>query len=350
MSPTRRWRLAALAGALLAAGPARADQAADSTRFVVLGHIRGGADGLNPRLGELLAEVRALRPAFVVLTGDIIWGDVMQPPTDPDRLRHQWEAVDSALSGLGVPVHRVPGNHDISDLASRDVWRERYGPIPAAVTERGLRLLLLSSAWIPGDGDTSASPHIRGVDLDAAQVAWLADELAQRPAAQPVFVFMHHLLWWQEPGGRWWTEVHPLLARAGVAAVFSGDYGPLKFSTLKRDGVRYYQSSIETPVALALLRNRISSRVLSSQFDNYLSVDVVGGQARVTVQTVGEESSGEFTPERHRAITAPGPEPEARPLWRRAWDLVGSPARLSALGGLALLAFGAGFLVGRRRR
>lgn len=318
----------------------------DSVRFVVLGHIRGNKDGLSPRLGELVAKVRTLHPAFAVLTGDIIWGDVHKPVADPASIEREWNAVDSALAALGIPIYRVPGNHDISDIPSRDVWLRRYGSLPNKVVIGDIRLLLLSSAWIPADGDTRHNPFIRGFEMDSTHIRWLGQELSGPDSSRHTFAFMHHLLWWQPDDGRWWKEVHPILAKGGVRAVFSGDYGPLKFSTMERDRVRYYQSSIENPVLLGILQNRMSSRLLSAQFDNFFEVVVGKDRADVRVHTLSEISSGEFTPQRFRAIQSGG---RTTPLRERIWGLIGTPPRLAALVGGVFAVFLAGFWVGRRR-
>ncbi|MFN0178753.1 MAG: metallophosphoesterase family protein [Gemmatimonadales bacterium] len=338
--------LAAAIGSELAAAQGRP---ADTVRFVVLGHIRGKAGELSPKLDELIAKIRPIRPAFAVLTGDIIWGDVHKRLAERASIEREWDAVDSALATLAIPLYRVPGNHDISDVPSRDVWYRRYGPLPNRAVVGDLRLLLLSSAWLPADGDTLHNPYIRGVDLDSAQVAWLARELAAPERYGHTFVFMHHLLWWEPPEGRWWREVHPLLAGGRVAAVFSGDYGPLKFSTMERDQVRYYQSSIEVPVDLTMLQDRVTSRILSAQFDNFFEVVVSKAGAEVRVHTLAEVSSGEFTPDRHRAVNTPRPGP-TEPIWRRIWQRIGTPPRLAALAlGVAAL-FLAGVWTGRRSR
>jgi hypothetical protein len=272
---------------------------------VVLGHIRGGQDyRLNPRLGEVLARTRALHPDFVVLTGDAIWGDYNHQPPRKDVVEDEWNATDSALQTLGIPVYRVPGNHDIADVQSRDIWWRRYGPVPRVVAVGRTRLVLLASTFIPPNGDTTHAKYIAGVDLDSAQLNWLRRTLADTGYAH-TFVFMHHLLWWEEAGGRWWREVHPLLAAAHVDGVFSGDYGPMKFSTMTRDGVRYWQCSIELQTPLDNLRRSVSSRTLSSQFDTFFEVRVDGDSASVIVHTADEVSSGDFTPERWRAIQEP---------------------------------------------
>jgi hypothetical protein len=157
---------------------------------------------------------------------------------------------------------------------------------------------------------------------------------------------MHHLLWWEPDTAEWWRQVHPLLAAARTAAVFSGDYGPMKFSTMERDGVRYLQTSIEDSVPVVMQRNRLPSRLLSSQFDNFLLVTVEGREVSVEVRTVAAVSSGQFSPERWRAINEDPPRPTR---WEQVWDLIGSPRRLMALALAVALVFGAGARWGRRR-
>ena len=157
---------------------------------------------------------------------------------------------------------------------------------------------------------------------------------------------MHHLLWWEPDDGRWWTEVHPLLARAGVKVVFTGDYGPLKFSTTERDEVPYFQSSIEHPVRLGMLQMNEPSRLLSAQFDNFLEVMVSAEDVDVRVHTIGEVSSGEFTPSRHRAIVQGSPQTS----WVCLKDFVGTPKRISALLAGFGFAFVTGWWLGARRR
>ena len=329
--------LATLAAPAAAQAPAAAPASAFS--FAVLGHVRGGRDGPNPKLAELLDNVRRLKPAFVVLTGDMIWGDIEHNPADTAWILREWTHLDSALATLGVPAYRVPGNHDINDLATRDIYLRRYGRPPASVTYGGTQLLLLSSAYIPPDSDKRKMPAIRTRALEPAQAAWLRTELA-KPAFAHRFVFMHHLLWWEPDSSSWWREVHPMLSAAKVDAVFSGDYGPMKFSTRTKDSVHYYQASMEGSPSIAMLRGNLAARTLSSQFDNFLEVRVDGATSNVVVHTIAETSSGFFTPQHYAEVTAPAP-PE--PLGRRVWAKVGNPKRLAMLLlGLGVV-FGAGW-------
>lgn len=299
------------------AGQASILDVAEPFSFAVLGHVRGTRDGtLYYQLDELVAEVRDAQPAFIVLTGDIIWGDVDVNPADRDRVTAEWEAIDDSLATIGVPVLRVPGNHDISDLVTRDIYVERYGHPRQSFDVGRTRFVFISSAWIPEDGDERKKRHIRGRNLDSAQVAFLRESLPGDGSYDQAIVFMHHTLWWQPDDGRWWQEVHPILAEGNVRALFSGDYGPVKYSHRLRDGVNYYQSGVAPDPGLEILRGHEWNRILAQQFDNWLLVTVDGPSVDVDVETIGETASGgHWSPDRWLAVyetTRRPPRPIAR--------------------------------------
>jgi hypothetical protein len=336
------------AGAVLAVLVLTAAQAPPNTetrlRFVVLGHLRGDANGeLLANLAEVVESVRREDPDLVFLCGDLIWGDIDGPsPTDPAIVRADWERLDAALLGLGAPTYRVPGNHDVCDVATRDVWRERYGPLPRAVTFGNSRFLLLNSSWWPEDDSRAKHPQdkVRGVALDASQIAFVRTELEHSSEVQHVFLFLHHLLWWED-GAPWWKRVAPLFQDRPVRAVFSGDYGPMKFAHLLRGDVHYLQTSVENKVSMPMLRGREASRMLSSQFDNYLVVDVDGPEVRYSVRAVGALSTGKFSPARYRDVFEYDKDTYGRKLLRR-WST--SDRLVVGLLQLSALAFAAGAL------
>ncbi len=317
-------------------------QTGQKLRFVVLGHLRGDKNGeLLSYLPEVVESVRREDPDLVFLCGDLIWGDVDNPgPADRAQTTADWERLDGALAGVGAPIYRVPGNHDICDLVTRDVWRERYGQLPRAITFGNTRFLLMNSAWWPEDGDLRKHPQesIRGVPLAAAQVAFVHAEMARSAEVEHVFVVMHHLLWWEDDA-RWWRTVAPEFTGHPVRAVFGGDYGPLKFSHLERAGVHYLQTSIENQVSTEMLRGREASRLLSTQLDNYMVVDVDGANVRYSVRAVGALTTGKFSPQRYREINEFDKHTYGRKLLSR-WN---TPDRLIV--GL-LQVFGLAFLAG----
>ena len=336
-----------LLAALPASKPAAAQSDSLSPRpftFAVIGHVRGKNDGkLNPKMGELLQRVGRVHPDFVVLTGDIVWGDIQSDRADTTEVRREWAEVDSAFATLGVPVHRVPGNHDISDIGTRDLFWSRYGKLPAVVERFGSRFILLSSAWIPADGDTSHQRIVRPSSLDPTQVAFLKAELERQGTWEHTFVVMHHMLYWSDTAS-WWRDIHPMLAQARVSAVFAGDYGPLKFSHLTRDSVEYLQASMEGIMTLQTLQNFEKSRVLSSQFDNFLVVRVSGPAMTTEVETLGEFSSPQFQPAFYDSMM-PRPKPSG---WRSQLAELATPRKLLIFGLLGITTLGVGVMLGKK--
>ena len=75
-------------------------------------------------------------PQFVCFLGDLIWGltDEHGPNHDGEALRDEWRVrltqEMKPLTDLGVPVFRIPGNHDTMTPVSEAVWREVYPEIP----------------------------------------------------------------------------------------------------------------------------------------------------------------------------------------------------------------------------
>jgi hypothetical protein len=287
--------------------------------FAVVGHLRGDANGEQlQNLDEVIDAVENARPDLVFLCGDLIWGDIESPKTDVTAIRADWDALDSKLARLSMPLHRVPGNHDVNDVATRNVWLERYGALPQSFEFHGAKFLLLNSIWWPDDGATEKHPqsYIRGKDLDPQQIEFVQRELRDRAADSHAFVFMHQMLWWDDDAA-WWRKVHPYLVAGHVESVFAGDYGPMKFSALERDGIEYIQTSIENRASLEMLRNRELTRILAAQFDNFVLVHVDGANVRYEVRTVGALTTGKFTPAHFRDVVEFDKDTFGRKLFKR---------------------------------
>jgi len=108
--------------------------AAEPTGFTFLqmsdSHIgfdkAGDPDALGT-LREAVAKVKAMpvKPSFIIHTGDITH---LSKPAEFDN-------ADKVFGETGVPIHWVPGEHDISTKrAARPIWK-RYGK---GVQGRGL--------------------------------------------------------------------------------------------------------------------------------------------------------------------------------------------------------------------
>jgi 3',5'-cyclic AMP phosphodiesterase CpdA len=314
--------------------------------FVVVGHTRGGpGNGVIPteRYDEMVEEFHRIAPDFVVLTGDLVYGDFEAPVVDAVAVQKDWEAVDAQFARLGCPVYRVPGNHDIWDATTRDIWIGRYGALQKSFEHEGSRFLLLNSCWTPAPGKNGVVPgrFIRGAQLEGEALQWVRDEIEASRGAQHVFVFMGHMLWWEDDAA-WWKDVHPLLAELPTRAVFAGDLGPWKFSHLERDRIDYVQTAVEfCGPPIVMQRNRESSRAIAEQLDTYAVVRVLGDGARIEIRTLGALTTGEFTPAKFREVH----EHDKGTIRRKVFSRMDTPEKLmSWLWKLGCLAFGAGVL------
>jgi len=153
-------------------------------------HLLGGGAALGGRfdveqnLRATLAAVErtGVRPDALVFTGDLT--DL----GEPDAYRRLREAVEPVAARLGAPVVWVAGNHDERAPMRAGLWdaAETAGtaadaPATGVWDLSGLRLIALDST-VPG---------WHHGDIDAQQLAWLADVLAE-PAPHGTMLALHH--------------------------------------------------------------------------------------------------------------------------------------------------------------
>ncbi len=129
-----------------------------------------------------VAAVNRLRPAFVVITGDLV-----NKPGDAAQIAEYRRIVGRI--DPAIPVYNVAGNHDVQNVptpASVQAYVSIFGPDRYAFRFRGLAGIVLNSSVIH-------SPD-RTPELLAAQDAWLRAELmrAKSDGSRHVVVFQHH--------------------------------------------------------------------------------------------------------------------------------------------------------------
>lgn len=211
---------------LLAAGVFRAG-AADDFEFVVIGDTRPRFESENFRVFErLLPEINAMKPAFVINVGDLIYGYGLL------RKEKQWDRYEQVIRGFTEPYYQLPGNHDTYSKEARRVYGRRFGKFYESFDHGDCHFVLL---------DTTEQE--KWGYLGPAQLAWLKTDLRETKAKM-VFVFTHFPLWETArvapPYHDFWTQtLHPLFRESRVRAVFGGhfhSYGP----TRDIDGIRYF--------------------------------------------------------------------------------------------------------------
>ena len=129
-----------------------------------------------------VASVNRLRPAFVVITGDLVNqpGDAAQI-AEYQRILHK---VNPA-----IPVYNVAGNHDIDNVptpARLAAYTNQFGPDHYTFRHGGFVGIVLDSIVIHSPQQTT--------NQLVAQEGWLRAELeqARQNRAQHIVIFAHH--------------------------------------------------------------------------------------------------------------------------------------------------------------
>lgn len=145
------------------------------------------------RLQRVRAMADSIRPAFVLLTGDLV-RDALRVPEEVAT--GYYDLLMAELARFTVPVYTVPGNHEkfgierASSLVSPShplygnrMYRSYLGPDYYSFSHGGVRFLGLNTVdyqdqWYNG--------HV-----DSLQVGWIARELSRAPSDEHVVAFSH---------------------------------------------------------------------------------------------------------------------------------------------------------------
>lgn len=171
----------------------------------------------------VIAAANRLRPAFMILTGDLV-----------NRSGHSAQ-TDEYFRLIGkldpsIPLYNVAGNHDVQNQptpASLGAYRKRFGPDYYTFRAGEMAAFVVNSQLIVGP------KHVP--DELAKQEAWLRRELARakQEGMRHLVVFQHHLMFVETPGEKDSYYALPLERRQryldlysefGVSHVFSGHY------------------------------------------------------------------------------------------------------------------------------
>jgi len=127
-----------------------------------------------------VASINRLKPAFVVITGDLV-----NKPGDSAQI----DEFHRIAAKITVPVYNVVGNHDIENVptpATIAAYTNAFGPDHYTFHHDGFVGIVLNSIIIHSPQQTTN--HL------AIQDAWLRAELerARAAGAQHIVVFQHH--------------------------------------------------------------------------------------------------------------------------------------------------------------
>ena len=151
------------------------------------------ADASVLRIRRLRALVDSIRPAFVIITGDLV-RDALRVGA-PEATGY-YELFQREIALFRRPVWTVPGNHEAfgierdksgvtasHPLYGRTMYRHYRGPDYYSFNADGVHFVGLNSVDID---DTRYYGHV-----DSAQLAWLERDLAVVSKTTPVVTFNH---------------------------------------------------------------------------------------------------------------------------------------------------------------
>ncbi len=171
----------------------------------------------------VIATVNRLRPAFLVIAGDLI-----NKPGDPAQTAEFWRIAKRL--NPAIPLYNVAGNHDVGNTptpASIATYTAAFGADHYSFRAGDVTGIVLNSSVI----DSSATTP----EAFTAQEQWLGAELAKARAThvRHLLIFQHHPWFLSKADEPDQYFNIPLLHRAryltlfhrfGVEALFSGHY------------------------------------------------------------------------------------------------------------------------------
>ena len=168
---------------------------------------------------QAIEEVNEITPAFVVITGDLVYG---ADTATVSEAREWYDAYSSVSSDFDIPAYNAPGNHDVVGIYCEEppstdpgyneqTYRDYFGPTYYSFDCGGYHCLVL-------DPNEFADGH-QFYRVPDYQLEWLQQDIAHREG-RPLLVFFH------EPTPSWEnrTEVLDLLGQHGTVAMFSGHW------------------------------------------------------------------------------------------------------------------------------
>ena len=211
--------------------------AGDRFTFTTIGDSRADMPIVQPQAyRDCIAEINRLnpQPAVVINVGDLILGYTEDDP-GLKLARQEWDEFDRVTRTIRAPVRLVAGNHDVWDVPSYNLYRQRYGKTYYSFNYANSHFVILNSEELDETGNIP-------VKIEGKQFEWLAADLAAHREMAHKFVFLHRPLWGSHRDmdtSGWNQKVHPLLAKYGVDIVFAGhDHQYVNYGI--KDSVQYY--------------------------------------------------------------------------------------------------------------
>ena len=149
--------------------------------FVVFGDNRPASPDLPlpDVFRQIVGEVRRLHPAFVITTGDLIYGSVK----DQALVQKEYDEAMPLVRQVGVPIYFATGNHEMRGVpANQALYRRNVSDRLYYSFNYG------NSHFVVLDTDLVGQEH----KVAGTQLAWFTRDLARvQGRVRHIFVFEH---------------------------------------------------------------------------------------------------------------------------------------------------------------
>ncbi len=189
-------------------------------RFAVIGD-RTGTHVVGV-YGQIAREIQRLKPDLVLSVGDLIEGYT----DDRAVVEKQWLDYKNLIELLTMPIHFAPGNHDIWNPMSLQLYKRFIGEPYYSFDVGDAHFIVL---------DTSRS--LAFDDFPENQIEWLKDDLKEHQDASHAFVILHVPYWIDTIAKGESNSLHDIFVEYGIDAVFTGHHH--EYFSGAYDGILY---------------------------------------------------------------------------------------------------------------
>lgn len=139
-------------------------------------------------LARMVSQINRLRPAFVLVTGDM---------TDNSTNQAQISAYKKMISRIrsDIPVRHLPGNHDVGSACAKekvDAFEANYGPSTFCFSYENCALIGINSCAIFAAAPSKGDPSADAAEIAEAQYTWLEEKLKATQDFGARIVFGHY--------------------------------------------------------------------------------------------------------------------------------------------------------------
>lgn len=274
-----------------------------SYSFVVWGHPRNGFGEPPLHFEEILKLFSELKPDLIFITGDVVEGGNLlylrnkktpHEKADLETINKDWDRFQAEMDKLNIPYYISPGNHDIYNIKTRDIFISRFKKVPFSLKFKDSLFILLDSTGIHNIGTDDEAFTGEAKPFTGAQIEFIKKELERQNDYSHIFFFMHNTKQWAYSDGFWWRDIHPLLTGGRTRAVFSGNPDGYKFKYAYRicDKIYYIQSCTYPVYSPSSTAKSIPNRkAMAKQLDNIQLVKVDGDDLKIETIPVGALSA-----------------------------------------------------------